>query len=309
MARLFNWDYTRPFFYMVTIRRLPGLPPLSRLDPNDPFGIDPTCPITLALRDTIRKFVEASPGIEAISPYVIMPDHLHLLIKLNDRPEGKSLISYMNILLRVLRNTCQKEWNLGHAPVFSDDWHDLIVKKVKQLANFNRYIRDNPKMAMLRQSHREKFYCYRGYRHWRLGDTPCDLVGNPELLDEPAVLAVKVSRSVAPGTPEWQKLETFYDNWRPGATAIGTWWSKGEKMAYQKILDNGGNVVVLCPDGFGERWHPTGEEAQALCAEGRLLFLSPYPAHTAQLPPGETRTRCLALNALARQMEAAVAGE
>lgn len=279
MARLRNWDYKRPYYYMVTLKRMPGLLPLSVLTRDDPWGVDATCPLTQVLRNTIHDFVAHSPGIEEISPYVIMPDHIHLLIKLSEFPERKSLLCYVNILSRLLRNAYQTHVGVARVNLFEPDWHDLIVKKPNQLKNFRNYIRNNPKMALLRQSHREKFHCYRGYRHWRLGDTPCDLVGNPELLDEPAFLAVKVSRSVLPGSEEWMQLETFYDSWRPGTTAVGTWWSKGEQMVYQKILARGGHIIVLCPDGFGERWHPTGEQAQALCAEGpcfisRLILLT-----------------------------------
>ncbi len=304
MGQFKLWDYKKPYFYLVTLKRLAGLPPLAKLDPTASFGIDRTHPLTRALSEEINAFQTRSPGIESIKPFIIMPDHIHLLIKIKDIPERKSLKVYVSFLKGFLRRRFRKETGLDTL-LFEKDWHDLIVKKAKQLNNFNRYICNNPQMALLRQAHREKFYCYRDYRHWRLGDAPCDLVGNPELLDEPAFLAVKVSRSVLPGSLEWTRLEAFYENWRPGATAVGTWWSKGEQMAYQKILANGGNIIVLCPDGFGECWHPTGEQAQALCAEGRLLYLSPYPAHAAKLPTGETRARCVALNALARQMEAA----
>ncbi len=301
MSRLHQWDYKKPFYYLVTLKRLPNLPPLAILKPDDPFGFDKGYPITVALQETLHRFVVRSPGIAGIAPYAIMPDHIHLLIKLNDHPARKSLIDYVDMLKRLLRNAFQKVYG-KQVPLFENEWHDLICMKANQLANFQNYILDNPKMALLRQSCREKFHCYRGQHHWRLGATACDFVGNPELLNEPALLAVKISRRVLPGTPEWQKAESFYGRWRVGATAVGTWWSKGEQMAYQKILAAGGNIIVLSPDGFGERWHPAGEQAQELCAQGRLLFISPYKPHAAHLPVGETRARCVALNDFAKAL-------
>ncbi len=341
MARLFNFDYRSPFYYLVTIKRLPGRPPLAILKADAPSGVDPDYPLTRVLQETLRRFRTRSPGIESISPYAIMPDHIHLLVKLGNDPKRLSLPQYMSILIRALTKACWTQQQLqttvqpklpqpaglatGAQPkpptlqtaglatgasarplpaprVFEPEWHDLIVKKANQLAHFREYIKNNPKMALLRRQHRNRFHCYRDYHHWRLEDLPCDLVGNPELLDEPAFLAVRISRSVQPGSDEWQKLERFYGAWRPSGTAVGTWWSKGEQMAYRRILENGGNVIVLSPDGFGERWHPTGEDAQRFCAEGRLLYVSPYPYHTAKLPVGETRRRCLALNELAHAM-------
>ncbi len=301
MSRLHHWDYKKPFYYLVTLKRLPNLPPLAILKADDPYGVDPTYPITVALQETLRQFVARSPGIANVAPYAIMPDHIHLLIKLNDDPARKTLIDYVDMLMRLLRNAFQKVYG-QQVPLFEHEWHDLICMKAKQLAHFQNYIRDNPKMALLRQRHRDLFHCYRGYRHWRLGACACDCVGNPELLNEPAFLAVKLSRSILPGTAAWQKAEAFYSRWRAGGTAVGTWWSKAEQMAYQKILAAGGNIVVLSPDGFGARWHPVGQQAQQLCAAGRLLFLSPYEPHDAKLPIGETRARCVALNALAQAM-------
>ncbi len=297
MARMFAWDYRRPYFYMVTLNCLPDLPPLSVLKDDAEWGYDPCFPMTRVLAGTIRTFVAESPGIESISPYILMPDHIHLLIKIADVPERLALGTYVKILKARLREAyCQQAQRA--TPLFQPGYHDLIVKKANQLANFRHYIRDNPKMRLLRQQSRDKFYCYRQFSHWRLGEQAFDLVGNPELLSEPATVAIRISRSVLEESAEWNKTMAWFDRWKPGMTAVGTWWSKGEQAAYQKILERGGNIILLSPEGFPERWHPTGQ-AQHHCAEGRLLYLSPYAPFAQQLPIGTLRQRCLALNALA----------
>ena len=53
----------------------------------------------------------------------------------------------------------------------------------------------------------------------------------------------------------------------------------------------GGKWVVLSPEGFGERWHP-GREYEKFCAEGRMLFLSLWPAMTRQPTKKELYDRC-----------------
>ncbi len=299
MGRLPQWDYRRPYFYMVTLKCLPNLPPLSRLSAEDTWGYDYNYPLTKALAETIKTFLANSPGLESLSPYVIMPDHLHLLVKIANVPERQSLPVYVRILKALLRKTFCAATGLT-TPLFEPEWHDLIVKDPKHLANFRNYIRNNPKMLLLRRQHRDLFHCYRNFQHWRLGEQCYDLVGNPELLKEPAMLAVRISRSVKEGTPEWEKMISFYSRWRPGMTAIGTWWSPGEKAAYKHILARGGNILLLSPEGFPERWHPAGTEAQQACSTGHLLFLSPYAASTNQHPVGETRRRCLELNAFSQ---------
>ncbi len=306
MSRCWHWDYKAPYYYLVTLKCLPGLPPLSRLDAAYQWGLDASYPLTRALSDAINRFSDDSIGLESVKPFIIMPDHVHLLIKLKDVPEQKSLPMYISYLKGYLRRCYRQETGI-QTQLFETEWHDMIVKKKKQLGNFIHYIINNPSQRLLRQSHRERFYCYRGCNHYRLGDLAFDMVGNPELLDEPGLVAVRISRKVMEGTAEWEKTMAFFEKWRPGITAVGTWWSKGEQAAKQKILEKGGFVIHLDPQGFGARWHPAGDSAQRLCAEGRVLYLSPYVAQTVKLPLGTARERCLALNELALQMEAALA--
>ncbi len=305
MAQDRRWDYKRPYHYMVTLKCLPNLPPLSRLTADDRWGFDGGYPLTRALAQTVKDFVARSPGIAYINPFIIMPDHLHLLVKLNDHPQRLSLKVYVRILRAQLARTFAQQTGL-ETSLFQPEWHDLIVKRANQLRHFQQYICNNAHMRLLRQAHQDYFYCTRAYHHWRLGEMAVDLVGNPELLDEPALLAIRISRKVVEGTPEWEATLQRLDAWKPGMTAVGTWWSKCEQAAAQRILARGGNLIHLQPRGFPERWHPAGEAAHRHCAEGRVLYLSPYPAQGAKLPDGETRARCLALNALALKMQEAL---
>lgn len=135
MGRLPNWNYKAPYYYMVTMKCLPGLPPLAILDGKAPHGVRAEYPLTARLQKVIFQFVERTPTVESVSPFVIMPDHLHLLIKIADIPERKSLADVVDLLRRLLRNAFQEE--IGQKiPLFENEWHDLIVKKEKQLKNF-----------------------------------------------------------------------------------------------------------------------------------------------------------------------------
>lgn len=303
--RLEGFDYRLPYYYMVTLKRLPGLCAFSELDPAHPATVCPT-PVTQALEVAIRDFLAASPGIERIQPYVIMPDHLHLLVKLNGEVSDRlALPIYVRILVRVLTHAyCTATGHCG--PVFEPGFHDFIVKRQGQLHNFAHYILENPRQALLRATARDLFMPRAVINHWRLAGFPAvTAVGNVELLEEPALLAVKLSRSVQPGTSAWQEMERFYSRWRPGMVAIGTWFSPAEQYARRLILAREGSLIVLSPRAYERRWHPSGEEAQRHCAEGRLLTLFPFDAPIYSEDVGETRRRCLRLNALAKAAEAA----
>ena len=101
MGRLPGFDYKRPFFYMVTLKALPpqkraapglGLaggppgPPFSEIAPDG--SILPN-PITEAFERVLAAFPKQWPWVESFSPHVVMPDHLHLMVKLGGREAAR----------------------------------------------------------------------------------------------------------------------------------------------------------------------------------------------------------------------------
>ena len=64
-----------------------------------------------------------------------------------------------------------------------------------------------------------------------------------------------------------------------------------EKICGNAIYKIGGGLIVLSPEGFGERWHPPRNK-EALCAKGRMLFLSLYPEMARQPTRKELYDRC-----------------
>ena len=100
MSRLFNFDYKSPFFYMVTLKRLPGISDFSRIGEDGrlvPNGI------TDAFEKTIRTFHRKWRCIEEISPFVVMPDHIHLMIKIKATPDRVALGVIVSQLAKALR--------------------------------------------------------------------------------------------------------------------------------------------------------------------------------------------------------------
>ncbi len=63
-----------------------------------------------------------------------------------------------------------------------------------------------------------------------------------------------------------------------------------KKEAGNAIVRAGGSLIVLSMQGFAPRWHPS-EKQERLCADGRMLYLSPYPPQTAQLTRQEMHVR------------------
>ena len=194
MHRLRGFDYKRPFFYMVTLKRLPELAAFSQIAAEDEPPTDArgrlrylvANEITRAFARVIRHFHEKWWGLWPIDCFAIMPDHIHLLIRIKDSGDQMALGKYVYQLMKALAG---EYWRLtGQAlqdattakleapqdsaagqnasvagavssapipPIFERSWHDWIVKKDGQLAAFTRYIRENPERAWLRRQNRQ----------------------------------------------------------------------------------------------------------------------------------------------------------
>jgi len=311
--RLTGFDYSRPYYYMVTLRRLEGLSALSAI-------VAPGCcemnAITKAFVHVIRCFHERFPGLCPIECFSVMPDHIHLLIKLAGETEsktlsftsvgGKTLSFYVEALMAALsraywevlakagesRAKLVVEMARGEtkrfASVFFADWHDWIVKCEGQLATFTRYIRENPARSWLRKSHREYFQRVNEIeflgRKW-YG------YGNAALLKLPVLEPFRCSRKWAEGGEEWNAAVARASRLGPGGAGVSTFMSPCEKACGHALGLAGGRWVVLSPEGFGERWHP-GRQYEKFCAEGRMLFISLWPAMAREPTKAELYARC-----------------
>lgn len=335
MKRLRGFDYKRPFFYMVTLKRRPELAAFSQISDEAPppgwrrMGPAPQNAhgrprylveneITKAFARVIREFAAKWWGLWPIDCFVIMPDHIHLLIRIKDTGDQMPLGSYVYQLMKALageywRLTGQAPQNevqrtgagtakrleqgksvagaassAPPAPVFERAWHDWIVKKDGQLAAFTRYIRENPERAWLRRANRRYFgkvqkVSFLG-REWFA-------YGNLAILDLPVLVAVKGHRATKPGTAEWNALVDSCARIGPGGAGVGTFMSPLEKECGNAIAKAGGKWVVLSPEGFHERWHPPREK-ERFCAEGRMLFLSLWPPMERRPQNAELYQRC-----------------
>lgn len=323
--RLRGFDYTRPFYYMVTLKRRSGLAAFSAIGER---GVVENA-ITRAFDATIKSFHLKWPVVEPIWCFAVMPDHVHLLLKLAAGERKMALGSVVFQLMKALTAAYWGAIGAGEpgqtelagakqgsgqtelagekqgpcvapgrsvapdpprsvAPVFEREWHDWIVKKDGQLDAFVTYVRENPKRHWLRRSRREYFrrvseIAFLGRRWYGYG--------NAALLSLPALEPFRCSRKWAEGGAEWRAAVARASRIGPGGAGVSTFMSPCEKACGRAIGLAGGRWVVLSPEGFGDRWHP-GREYERFCAEGRMLFLSLWPAMAREPTRAELYRRC-----------------
>ena len=99
-------------------------------------------------------------------------------------------------------------------------------------------------------------------------------LGNPFLLDEPLLISVRISTATPPEELD-RILAKIVAKAERGAVVIGPWISPGEKQVKVAVVAAGGKVVQLLPEGMGRYYKPSGLDFD-LCAEGRMLQLSPF---------------------------------
>jgi putative transposase len=115
--------------------------------------------ITSATRDRVRYFEDFQlarslikefhrQDIETLA-FVVMPDHFHWLVQLNDTP--KELASYVRSIKCAVTKRYSVEWQKG--------FYDRAIRKEDDLAAIARYIILNPVRANLVNTVRE-------YPHW-----------------------------------------------------------------------------------------------------------------------------------------------
>ena len=307
MGRLPGFDYSRPFFYMVTLKATEGAAEFARITDEAEPARDSrgrkrylvANEITYAFSKVIKRFAAKQCGLGPIETFIVMPDHIHILFLLQDGslPLGCHVAALIEELeaayRRVMRNSD------GRAPMveggesefcncLSRDWHDWIVKKEGQLAAFTRYIRENPKRAWLRRRNRRYFG---QVRRVHFAGHEWFAYGNAAILEMPVIEPFKCSRKWSNDGEEWRSAVARAGRIGPGGAGAGTFMSACEKECGNAIYKAGGSLIVLSPEGFGERWHPPRNK-EALCAKGRMLFLSLWEADAAKPDNATLYRRC-----------------
>jgi len=303
--RLVGFDYSRPYFYMVTLKTTRAAKPLSAI--VEP-GVCQLNAITRAFVRVIRHFHEGGRAIEPIECFSIMPDHIHLLVKIGANPDHLRLEAIVSQIVSMLES-CYAEVTGERCLVFEAAWHDWIIAKKGQLKAFTKYIRENPKRHWLRKSNARYFGRVRevdflGRKWWAYG--------NVELINLPVLEPIQCHRHYKPGMPEWEAWLGRARRIGDGGAGVSTFMSACEKACGHEIALAGGKFIVLSPENFppaeGEavcaegwktRWHPSARLEPA-CARGDLLFITLYEPLGRQATRSELYQRCHEMGDLVR---------
>ena len=303
-------DYRQPSIYLLTLVTNNRLPVLGEL-----IGESVKCS---ALGTKVAQEIERIPtyhdatAIE-IYKYVIMPDHIHVLLRVKERlPKhlgryiywfkvrctefylaGKALQKSRFLgdpaNRRGLNNTdvndtanCQDlaDFPASKTPdfLFAPEYHDRVLTGKNQLEHMWRYIKDNPRRLALKRANKELF---RIHQDTQIQDIRCTTLGNMFLAEYPIKRVIQCSRSLTQEQVDTLKEKCLIEA-QNGAVHISAVISEGEKQITRALREAGYPLIVLLHEGFPKPdnphykfYKPHGVYFEA-CAAGKLLLIEPH---------------------------------
>lgn len=293
MKRRAPWqNYYAPGQYMVTISKQKGCPDFGALElstADDSFISLSSA--GLIIKGEIDKTPSFSPELK-IHDYVIMPDHLHILLE-----AVKPLKRHLGEIIQALKSasTSRIRACLGNPSlkIFEDGFHDRIIKDSNHFDIVQRYIRENPRRLAVRRLYPGYF---RRVNTFRIGERCYQAYGNMQLLECPFREQVVVHRADSEDARAHNRDLWLYTA-ANGGVLVSPFISPAEKSVREEADDLGGRFILIVNEPMGERYKPSGRDFE-LCEAGRMLIVS------AGISGEISREICLRMNGMAEVLAA-----
>lgn len=297
-----SWhDYRDRSIYHIVLNKNAGIPDFSVITgiPGDRQWAPKAVPSFLG-----RVIGEAISSLKHVYPFTsilrrcIMPDHVHMVLYVKEKTDV-----HLGELIKFIKNRCYDTLTADglnrEMQVFADNYHDTFLVFRGQLQRMLDYVSDNPRRHLVRQQYPSWFQRF----VISDGKDSFEAYGNWDLMVEPVVTPVRAGR-------EFRKNEIAYKQlWvrtvLNDGILVSPFINEMEKRVRDWAVDNGGALIYIVPDEFGERYKPSGVLFD-LCAEGRLMLVSvPALPEYAGLPENLAfRKHCLRMNDVAAAIAA-----
>lgn len=145
-TRLPDFDYGTPGAYFITICTLDRKCILSKISVGE--GLDPpknvltVCGKAVDLQ--IKAITQRYPNL-SVDKYVIMPNHVHLLLSLHPAAGGASPSPTIIDVIRVIKSLSAKECKKqGTDGLWQRSFYDHVIRNEKDYLEIWNYIDTNP---------------------------------------------------------------------------------------------------------------------------------------------------------------------
>ena len=148
--RLVNYDYSMPGCYFVTVCTKDKSCILGTVRASE--GSAQASVQLSELGRWTDEAVRAIPSVYSgvtLDTYVVMPNHIHLLLRLSENGTGLPSLS------RIIQQTKRRVSRLAERPIWQEHFHDHIVRGEEDYLEIRQYIANNPAKWNLDRYHRE----------------------------------------------------------------------------------------------------------------------------------------------------------
>lgn len=287
-TRRAQWhNYYDRAIYMVTISKHPmcHLFGILRYQVPEDALISPSI-LGEIIMEQIKVTPSFNPEIEILN-YIIMPDHLHVLMRVKNPIEHH----FGDIIQAIKGASTSKIRKCLANPtitIFEEGFNDRIIKSQRQLNTAANYIRRNPYRLAVRRAHPDFF---RRINRLKIGDRCYQAYGNLHLMDNPFKEQVIIHRSDTPETLK-HKREVWLYTAANGGVLVSPFISSAEKAIRTEADEYGSRFILIINEPMPDRYKPSGHDFD-LCESGRMLIIS------ANLPGSLSRQTCISMNSLA----------
>lgn len=288
MGRDPKHDYKSRCIYHITIGKAPDCPDFSIISGSASRPIVIHSSIGEIIESQILIFPNLCPDLHVLR-YIIMPDHIHFAIfARNYLP--KAIGRYIG-MMKVRSGQLIRERFPGVKDIFTEGFHDRYLRAAHRLSTIIEYIQQNPYRLLIRRQNPDFF---RRINNIKINERLWQAYGNIHLLDNPFKASVIIHRSDSESlkTAKIRRWKHLSEN---GGVLVSPFISPAEKEIRLQCEMGKGKVILLSNKPLGEREKPAAHDFE-LCAEGRLLILSPMNS----LPSG--RETFLYLNSIAESI-------
>lgn len=278
--RAFNHDYYAPYSYLITLNKRSDASFFSKITGTLDNLVVELSPLGKIIREEIFALPKFHPIIR-VEQYIIMPDHVHMLVRVMER-SPKHLGYYIGNLTGAVNR---------RQPAFEPGYNDKFIHPGRSLDDVYQYIRQNPYRLAVRQQHPEFF---RKSRNLTIGNQSVQGYGNLFLLRNPFKYNLVIHRSDTDNDYR-QKLEHCKYLAENGGVIVSPFISPREKQIRKEVEELRGRIIVVHDRVFTEREKPARHDFN-LCCNGQLLLIAPTTIDRHEHP---TRSQCIAMNNLA----------
>lgn len=300
LRRSFIHDYKRPGVYLITVTKNDSTPVMSSLVGN-PYLIEAECR-TLPndygnmVIEAIRYFNRRNDTIMNIRHYVVMPDHIHITIRV-----FQELRFHLGIYLSYFFKDCSHRlWKFQNSrgdSFFKVGYNDKILYEYEQWLNWDNYIADNPRRALLRRMY-PQFY-HNSVIYGEEGEL-CYSYGNTSLITYPEKVVVRFT-SKCSWRDNLARNEMCRELADEGFVLVSPFVHGLEKALWKEGIEKGWKMIRIVEKAYKNRSHPS-RELHEYCSTGKLLLVSLRKIGEKSAPDLSKRDICMEMNALAERI-------